>query len=1316
MEGSKTLPDSPASFESKGETRVKDDEADSSHSVELKEVSSRQGSPDASTRCSLVPDASPLRSPQSEKNSSASLILSGESPTASESQQPPAAVSGLRAGVQTPQAFASPSGSLPNSLKATSTAETIPNAPPCARSAEVGASQDAGIEAAGERSFGTHEPRTPLGGRNSAGSRPQDGSPTGGVSPAPLVRSCVSTRESSARVTRAPSPNEERNGNPRFSASASSWGARADAARGRSAVVAAGAGRALRLAAASEGSLTVVDGPTPAREWLQRLHSQAARPTPLLRLRVHPETGQVTRASKVAAEDDACRRRGGPPSDEAESEEGWGANVSRMRESLSYRKGRCVDGRGGAARGSASSAGAFSAATAAASHPARSHFREELDDAQGTSARRLAASAGRPGLLMRPPSLATAFPSALATTQRFRYRSTSVATSGRGSSQGFTGEQVFERDTYTDTVHSSEDSGLTWGEKRAKDGSWREKWMQQTIEEEEEEKTDGEAQGEERGSGGPRTRRTRRRTFGQNHGIHEGRRERWSERWDEVEGRRRTVEKAVQQLDEGGNVVQEWFEVIEENLETGETKLTKAGEDLRDYFGSLSGAPSPREETAERGDQATAPGAVPADALLSDGDAKNERPRTTGRRARLARRWKEESHRRVSAETGEDEEVWTAFEESQAGRENGRRRRREGRTGTEETEVWYRAFDLETGATKETWEERWVEKADGEKWGEKKGVNTQNEEWGEKWRENAAGEREVDRWAQTEDGRRRWGEKKGRSRPKKVEEGNQEDGQPVEATTPEDYTERWEIEHRDDTYVSFTDRWWQRPEEGTRWGEKKKLVHSAVKRQPDVTAADEETEAADRVVELNEKWYDNGQEKMVDEWQTELLLEGAHDTARGPRRILHQTESGRKHTDRYSDGTQWGENWHQSRAASPSSASPSGSSSSERNAENADSADGVVSRQVTVQIRTPSGRFEVCNVEASAPVLRLSSRSRDNWWREPHGNSWGEKMYQDLEQRAEQHEKWYDNGHERQVDRWRVAPDGSRTGEKFGSKTDGTEWREAWGRQASDEGPEDSWIEKRWKECNQGEGVKEWGETEGSEGRKRWNQKWWKKESWQGGDEFVEKWEDDGYGNTSTVKQGSTWKHHEGGREVTDWFEDKFGVVEHSQEKWAYKQGRNASGDQWLEKWNEKPEEKTATKSGSNARGDAWSEQWKETFDENGEKNITWAEKTGRNAQGDSWYETWLERRANWKMAIKEGRNARGEEWQEKWGEDLHEDGSGEKWCQKWAKDHAGNRHGKSWGDRWGKDGKGGHKWGEEWSNEDVHKWWHDTDGRPAGC
>lgn len=52
---------------------------------------------------------------------------------------------------------------------------------------------------------------------------------------------------------------------------------------------------------------------------------------------------------------------------------------------------------------------------------------------------------------------------------------------------------------------------------------------------------------------------------------------------------------------------------------------------------------------------------------------------------------------------------------------------------------------------------------------------------------------------------------------------------------------RWEVEHGDETYSSFTDRWWARPEESSRWGEKKRVVHTRLKRKSE----EEEMEGAE---------------------------------------------------------------------------------------------------------------------------------------------------------------------------------------------------------------------------------------------------------------------------------------------------------------------------------------------------------------------------------------------------------------------------------------------------------------------------------------
>lgn len=50
---------------------------------------------------------------------------------------------------------------------------------------------------------------------------------------------------------------------------------------------------------------------------------------------------------------------------------------------------------------------------------------------------------------------------------------------------------------------------------------------------------------------------------------------------------------------------------------------------------------------------------------------------------------------------------------------------------------------------------------------------------------------------------------------------------------------------------------------------------------------------------------------------------------------------------------------------------------------------------------------------------------------------------------------------------------------------------------------------------------------------------------------------------------------------MTSWFEERFGVIESLEEKWAVKRGGNEEG-QWTEKWRENPREKDAEKIGWN--------------------------------------------------------------------------------------------------------------------------------------
>ncbi|PHJ16291.1 at hook motif protein [Cystoisospora suis] len=806
----------------------------------------------------------------------------------------------------------------------------------------------------------------------------------------------------------------------------------------------------------TEGSRTTVEEGSVSTDWIPQLYQQTSKPTAILRLRVDEKTGEVTTL---------------PGENEEEEEEARESHRDFAETETNDRRRRRRDQR---LQDDDDSSPSLCPVSSSSISTAASEVEQEPLLASRDSHHRPSSSSSYPPRtapstyhhrLTHPPPRRPAFPASRAsvfpgsvsnsstvdTLERFRFSSLSTSDNRGG------GERVIQHEDYVETVTRTEDTAFSCGEKKANDGSWREKWMQQTVEEEDDEEEEEEtsvqkgqeeekggtsrrAHGEEatrgrtifRGRRSPGGARMRRRTFGQNHGVNHATRERWSERWEEVEGRHRTVEKAVQQLDEEGVVIQEWCEVREEDLRSGETTITKAGEDYRESLqaDSLSRTSSSSKIERRRGGESTEEEREgEGEDTVRRGLLRDFSSSTTTSRAGC-RRWKEENKLRVDVKTGEEVEKTEAFEEIRGGRTRGRRRRYDHHTRMEETEEWSTVMDSDTGELKEKWQERWFQNGEGATWGEKQGVNTLGEEWGEKWRSSASSsgvEREVDRWARTRDGRKRWGEKTGSARVKKSgaettdkqgDEKERETSQEEEAngllseddknaTTLEEYTERWEVEHGDETYTTFTDRWWSRPEEGSRWGEKKRVVHTRLRRKSEEEELNSNSTShvvSDKVEEFNEKWYDNGGEKMIDKWRTETLLEEPGpdlEASQPPRRILVEIRSGEKHGDRYSDGTQWGCSWHESRSGG-SETEAKGSSShttsseeeekiNEKEQENGDGAQAT--RQVQVQVRTPDGRYQVLTLHAAAPSLRLTSRSEDKWWREPHGNTWGEKMY-----------------------------------------------------------------------------------------------------------------------------------------------------------------------------------------------------------------------------------------------------------------------------------------------------------------------------------
>uniref|UniRef100_A0A0G4I5M0 Uncharacterized protein n=1 Tax=Chromera velia CCMP2878 TaxID=1169474 RepID=A0A0G4I5M0_9ALVE len=903
---------------------------------------------------------------------------------------------------------------------------------------------------------------------------------------------------------------------------------------------------------------------------------------------------------------------------------------------------------------------------------------------------------------------------------------------------------VQEHEEYVE-VHDSNEHGLSWGERRANDGSWAERWMQQ-----------------ESGAGEGRA------VFGRRTGFDVSRQHAWTERWTRRDGVLR-VHREVQRVDEHGEVLEEWEERVVQH-EAGAAVVSgreknRASPGVERDTKTVVVPPLPRGSdnlppvdsdpgvaTCSSSSSSSSSSAFRPIPPATNGKAPPERPCVAaavhsgsdaveldepgwptqifkrGRNYETGREWVETVRQRpVEVETPAHaaasshlpnspqspaarlEESQREFEERLDGFVRGRRVW-QGHDGSSRNEVYVRQETGEDGSGGEEWHDVWQVSPDGERWGTKRGVNSKGERWHERWFQQPRGRQEVDKWAETADGKRRWGEKTG------------------VGDNQEEYNERWEKTHDKRHHQVTLDKWWRHKDKGE-WGEKSRDLVALV----DDSAAAEEgangSAAGQRlpqtfVEEVKEKWYDNGREREVDKWATETTWDGAPPAVSAPvengsvsvpplpaqlrehkpdEMRLFVRRRGEKRGNR-TDGTEWGERWQFDEGPRDGPLPPSDETSPPPSSSAAASTE--ASRG---DPNTPLG-------SAGPSGLRVTLRFSDKWWKERTGNRWGEKSREsDVDGTVT--EKWYDNGWEKQVDRWRRGPDGESSGEKFGDKIDGTTWHERWGKKAgAGDGSETAteWIDKSWCKHEEGRQFK-WGEKSRKEGGRLWSEKWSKREETGGaeGDEWCEIWGKDAEGNTQTERRGNQWRVGlDGQREVVDWFQDKFG--EHGKEKWAFKQGANSEGDEWMEKWNERGMEKSAEKRGKNARGDEWREQWKENLTQRGK--FTWAEKEGKNAQGEQWLETWVEESENKKKAKKTASNAQGEHWEEEWGEDLRYDGSGEKWTSKWASDSQGRKWGNNWGDKWGKGGKGGHRWVEYWEGDHVDKWAGDTEGRPPGC
>eukprot|EP00922_Rhytidocystis_sp_ex-Travisia-forbesii_P038852 GHVS01057884.1.p1 GENE.GHVS01057884.1~~GHVS01057884.1.p1 ORF type:complete len:907 (+),score=204.13 GHVS01057884.1:441-3161(+) len=759
-----------------------------------------------------------------------------------------------------------------------------------------------------------------------------------------------------------------------------------------------------------------------------------------------------------------------------------------------------------------------------------------------------------------------------------------------------------KHDEYTEVFDTNE-VGLSWGEKRANDGSWQERWMQQQHQSGDEVKV-----------------------FGRSSGYDASLQQRWTETWNGCNGKVE-IEKECEQIEEDTSssssahqeepkprILQRW---VERTVEDGQSfsrfkdGWDYRGETPRQWMEETSGKVKKEEDNTKSSSTSSSQQHVGNINLITVG--------ATGKTVR-------ENYSGGDRNGGDQQEgnqlgvVGDVSEFRETLGEMTRTRKTTKRSGgSVHVEISY-----DDG--RESWTDEWYEMVDGSKCGSKHGVNHNGDKWNEKWLEFKDGTKEVDKWAVSPHGDHLWGEKTS-----------------FTAETSEETTERWEKWISDIQLRISVDTYNTRPKgcgdnSVDKWGEKNTDTQTFK-----VDESGKQKLQYSQV--LRDKWHDNATEYVSDKTLSDTTYDTTPQSTTMPA-VTKQVKHSKHVGDRYSDGTAWGEEKSETREPSLSS---------------------------------------------GADLLR--SVYEEKWWKETSGNKWGHKMYADYSpeattttdsKRLECHEKWYDNGLEKQTDRWEKNKDGSSAGEKSGERScDHVTWKEKW---QTDVHGNRSVLEKSWSTNEEGM-THRWGEHSGTEGRRQWLNKWTTEErhDGSGGSEGRDVWDDDGAGTSKTEQEGRQWRAGEEGMEVTNWYSNKFGGVSEKNEKWAHKEGCNEVGDRWMEKWNEMPSHKFAEKSGHNSRGDEWRETWKEEWGDEQLRKKTWAEKTGKNKQGDVWLESWVEENNKKKQARKTGANASGEQWEEEWGEDIRDDGSGEKWSRKWA-GVGGDRRGESWGNKWGGD------------------------------
>ncbi|KAJ1607504.1 hypothetical protein OJ253_2299 [Cryptosporidium canis] len=543
--------------------------------------------------------------------------------------------------------------------------------------------------------------------------------------------------------------------------------------------------------------------------------------------------------------------------------------------------------------------------------------------------------------------------------------------------------------------------------------------------------------------------------------------------------------------------------------------------------------------------------------------------------------------------------------------------------------------------------------------GNKKGTKYGNRGeicWREVWFEQADGSTEYDIWYSNSE--MQWGEKHGYSK-----------------SSNENFRIKWEEKADGSNERKYIEKNWEKVGEQNSWGEK--LLESI-----------ENTSEGKKVSLSKKNWYNNGCEIFEEEYTEETQF-NSQDQDTLPIIVLR---NGEKRGERLTTGETWSENWNES-----------------------------------------LGQCSTSN------KMKRTKLFTDKLWTKKNGEKWGEKKTVKLKQVPKNNEElnlecedkidmisggddvyiestefWYFSELEEYTDIWET--DGiNRNGHKRGidrkqNSNRYIEWEEEWSKDNTEKlrknftwklkdeyGLIEFWTEDRIQDSSGKQIVKKKGKKYNIEIR----------------NEVVHEWEetcnDDGDGNTYTIKKGKGGEH---------WYVDEFSSSEHTGEKWALKRGCDEEGS-WAEKWSEKPDYKEAWKAGENRYGDKWEEEWKEDF----KNRWKWAKKSGENNIGDQWREEWREEidttnHISRKTASKKGKKLiSGEEWSEEWGESYYGIknelmGEGgipaeyiEKWTNKYATDGNGNKWGSFWGDTWNWSTKV-KSWGEKWENSYITEKW----------